>query len=165
MHPARARSVARWRSYSYRHRFCTLRGKMAATTSFCWHRSRTSLGACSPCKVDGTRAKDLWCVPAGSPQGPVCESRPGLYTRPGQIWVLGSAGRSTGSKASCPVSKDSQRLRGWTQDEPVDHLQAGSKAEEEQLVESLLITQIPDRQKQFLPCLSGRASRTASGDP
>ena len=38
------------------------------------------------------------CVPAGFSQGPVCESRPSLYTRPGQIWVLGSAGGSTGSK-------------------------------------------------------------------
>ena len=61
-------------------------------------------------------------------------------------------------------SKDSQRLRGWIQDEPVEVLQAGSMAEEEQLVESLLIKQIADRQKQFLPCLSGRALRTASGD-
>ena len=41
--------------------------------------------------------------------------------------------------------KDSQRLRGWTQDEPVDDLQAGSMAEREQLVESLLIKQIADR--------------------
>ena len=42
-------------------------------------------------------------------------------------------------------SKDSQRLRGWTQDEPVEVLQAGSMAEEEQLAESLLIKQLPDR--------------------
>ena len=41
-------------------------------------------------------------------------------------------------------SQDSQRLRGWIQDEPVEVLQAGSMAEEEQLVESLLIKQIAD---------------------
>ena len=41
-------------------------------------------------------------------------------------------------------SKDSQRLRGWIQDEPVDDLHAGSMAKEEQLVESLLIMQIAD---------------------
>ena len=87
-------------------------------------RSRTSLGAFSPRKVDGTRAKDLWCVPAGFSQGPVCESRPGLHTRLGQIGVLGSAGESMGWKdvSSCAWSQDSQRLRDWTQDEPVDDL-------------------------------------------
>ena len=55
------------------------------------HRSRTSLGASIPRKVDGTRQSDLWWVPAGFSQGPVCESRPGPYTRLGQIWVLDSA--------------------------------------------------------------------------
>ena len=75
---ARACRVARWCSYSYRHRsrmprdkmaatcsFCRHRSRMprdmAATYSFCWHRSCTSLGASSPCKVDGTRAKDPLC--------------------------------------------------------------------------------------------------------
>ena len=48
------------------------------------HRSCTSLGASSPRKVDGTREKDLWYVPAGFSQGPVCKSRPGPYTRLGQ---------------------------------------------------------------------------------
>ena len=57
----RAPSSARWHSYSYRHRSRTPRGKMATTTSFCRHRSRTSLDTSSPCKVDGTRAKDPVC--------------------------------------------------------------------------------------------------------
>ena len=54
--------------------------------------ARTCRGASSPRKVDGTRAKDLWCVPAGFSQGPVYKSRPGLFIRLGQIGVLGSAG-------------------------------------------------------------------------
>jgi len=41
-------------------------------------------------------------------------------------------------------SKDSQRPCGWIQDEPVDDLQAGSMAEEEQPAKPLLITQIAD---------------------
>ena len=87
------------------------------------HRSRTSLSAFSPRKVDGTGAKDLWCVPAGFTQGPVCESRPGLYTRPGQIGV-GLRRRIDGMKdvSSRAGSQDSQRLHDWTQDEPVDDL-------------------------------------------
>jgi len=54
------------------------------------HRSRTSLGAFSPCKVDSTRQSVLWWIPAGFSQGPVCESRPGLFTRLGQsgCWTL-----------------------------------------------------------------------------
>ena len=69
--------------------------------------SRTSLGASSPCKVDGTRAKD-----------PVCSS-----------WFL-------------------TRSRMQIQ------------AKEEQLVESLLMKQIPDRTKQFLlPFGAGLADR------
>jgi len=107
----RAGRVARSRSYSYRHgahaerkdRARTPIGTARACLVARWRQCTPigtaharSLGASSPCKVDGTRAKDLWCVPAGFSQGPVCESRPGLCTRPGQIWVLGFAGGSTG---------------------------------------------------------------------
>ena len=73
--------MAKWRSYS-----------------FSRHRLRTSISAFSPRKVDGTRAKDPWCAPAGFSQGPAYKSRPGLLTRLGQIGVLGSAGGSTGWK-------------------------------------------------------------------
>ena len=48
------------------------------------------------------------------------------------------------TSASRAGSKDSQRLRGWIQDEPVEVLQAGSMAEEEQRIESLLTKQIAD---------------------
>ena len=36
--------------------------------------------------------KDLWYAPARSSRGPAFKSRPGLFTRQGQIEVLGSAG-------------------------------------------------------------------------
>ena len=83
-----------------------------------------SLGAFSPRKVNGTRAKDPRCAPAGFSQGPAYKSRPGLLTRLGQIGVLGSAGGSMGLQdvSSRAVSRDSQRLRHWTPDEPVDDL-------------------------------------------
>ena len=55
-----------------------------------------SLSASSPRKVDGTRAKDPRCAPAGFSQGPVYKSGPGLFTRLGQIGVLVSAGGSMG---------------------------------------------------------------------
>ena len=51
-----------------------------------------SLSAFRPRKVDGTRAEDPRCAPAGFSQGPAYKSRPGLFTRQGQIEVLGSAG-------------------------------------------------------------------------
>jgi len=42
-------------------------------------------------------------------------------------------------------SQDSQRLRDWTQDEPVEVLHAGSMAEEEQPAKPLFTKQIADR--------------------
>ena len=72
------------------------------------HRPRTSVNAFSPRKVDGTRAKDPRCAPAGFSQGAAYKSRPGLLTRSGQIGVLGSAGGSTGLQdvSGRAVSKD-----------------------------------------------------------
>ena len=83
-----------------------------------------SLGTFSLRKVDGTRVKDPRCAPAGFSQGPAYKSRPGLLIKLGQIGVLGSAGGSTGlhDVSSRAVSRDSQRLRHWTPDEPVDDL-------------------------------------------
>ena len=69
----------------------TPRGKMAAS-AFCRTPHARSLGAFRPREVDGTRAKDPRCAPAGFSQGPAYKSRPGLFTRQGQIEVLGSAG-------------------------------------------------------------------------
>ena len=47
--------------------------------------------------------------------------------------MLGSTGESMGWKdvSSRAWSQDIQRLRDWTQDKPVEVLQAGSMAEEE----------------------------------
>ena len=42
------------------------------------------------------KMKNLWNAPAGFSQGPAYKSGPGLFTRQGQIEVLGSAGGSTG---------------------------------------------------------------------
>ena len=97
---------------------------MAAASSFCRTAHARSLSAFSPRKVDGTRAKDLWYSPAGFPQGPVYKCGPGLFTRLRQIGVWGSAGGSMGPQdvSGRAVSKDSQRLRHWTPDEPVDIL-------------------------------------------
>ena len=68
-----------------------------------WRRRRPFVGtahapaSARPAPVRSTAQElKIRCVPAGFSQGPVCESRPGLYTRPGQIWVLGSAGGLTG---------------------------------------------------------------------
>ena len=118
-----------------------------ARTPFPGTACARSLGNFSPRKVDGTRAKDPRCASAGFSQGPAYKSRPGLLTRLGQIGVLGSAGGSTGWKnvSSRAGSKDSQRLRGWIQDEPGDDLHAGSIAEEEQPVKPLFTKQIADR--------------------
>ena len=101
----------------------TPRGKMAAS-SFCRTAHARSLSAFSPRKVDGTGAEDPRCAPAGFSQGPAYKSRPGLLTRSGQIGVLGSAGGSTGLQdvSSRAVSRDSQRLRHWTPDEPAEDL-------------------------------------------
>ena len=58
-------------------------------------------------------------------------------------------------------SQDSQRLRGWIQDEPVEVLQAGSMSEEEQLVESLIksiagsLKPFPDRHSSPFLCFFG----------
>ena len=38
------------------------------------------------------KTKDLWYAPAGFSQGPANKSRPGLFTRLGQIGVLGDEG-------------------------------------------------------------------------
>ena len=65
-----------------------------AASSFCHTAHARSLSAFSPRKVDGTRAKDPRCAPAGFSQGPAYKSRPGLFTRLGQFWVLASAGGS-----------------------------------------------------------------------
>ena len=84
-----------------------------------------SLGAYRAREVDCTRAKDpRWYAPAGFSQGPAYKSRPGLFTRLGQIGVLGSAGGSMGPQGVSRrvVSRDSQRLRHWAPDEPVDDL-------------------------------------------
>ena len=118
--------------------------------------ARACRGASSPRKVDGTRAKDLWCVPAGFSQGPVYKSRPGLFTRLGQIGVLGSAGGSMGSQimSNRAVSKDSQRLRDWTPDEPVDDL----------LIKSIADSHKPFPDRQSSQFLSGRAFLTKT-DP
>ena len=102
----------------------TCRVKKWRSSSFCRTTHTRSLSAFSPRKVDGTRVKDPRCAPPGFSQGPAYKSRPGLLTRSGQIGVLGSAGRSTGPQdvPSRAVSRDSQRLRHWTPDEPVDVL-------------------------------------------
>ena len=103
---ARARHVARWR-----------RRPFVGTA----HAPASARPA--PVRSTAQEVK-IRCVPAGFSQGPVCESRPGLHTRLGQIGVLGSAGGSMVSQdvSSRAVSKDNQRLHDWTQDEPVDDL-------------------------------------------
>ena len=65
-------------------------------------------------------------------------------TRP--IRVLDSASGSMGSQdvSSRAWSHDSQKLRDWTQDEPVEVLQAGSMAEEEQPAKPLFTKPIAD---------------------
>ena len=55
--------------------------------------------------VDGTRPLDRRWVSADFSQGPAYKSRPGLFTRQGQIEVPGSAGGST-NVSSREVSKD-----------------------------------------------------------
>ena len=59
-------------------------------------------------------------------------------------------------------SKESQRPRGWTQDEPGDDLHAGSMAKEEQLVESLLTKQVADRKKTVSLAFWGGPPQTTS---
>ena len=76
---------------------------------------------------------------------------PGLACTPDQAksgcWAPQADLRDEKTWSSRAGSKDSQRPRGWTQDQPGDDLHAGSIAKEEQLVESLLIKQIADRKK------------------
>ena len=107
-----------------------------------------SLGASSPRKVDGTRQSDGWWVPAGFSRGPIYKSRSGLFIRPGQIQALGAAGESMGSQdvSSRAVSKDSQRLRDRTPDEPVDDL-----------IKSIADSHKPFPDRQSSQFLSGRA--------
>ena len=68
-------------------------------------------------KVDGTRPSDQRWVSAGFSQGPAYKSRPGLFTRQGQIEVPGS-GRpgpwDSKTSSSRAVSRDSQRLRRFS---------------------------------------------------
>ena len=73
------------------------------------HRTRPPR-ALTPRKVDGTRPSDRRWVSADFSQGPAYKSRPGLFTRQGQLEVPGSAGGST-NVSSREVSKDRQRLR------------------------------------------------------
>ena len=74
---------------------------------------------------------------------PVHQTRPNLGVGL-RRWIDGM--KDVSSRAG---SQDSQRLCDWIQDEPVEVLQARSMAEEEQLVESLLIKQLPDSLKPF----------------
>ena len=68
----------------------------------------------TPRKIDGTRLSDRRWVSAGLSQGPAYKSRPGLFTRQGQIGVPGS-GRlgpwDSKTSSSREVSRDRQRLR------------------------------------------------------
>ena len=66
--------------------------------------------------------------------------------------------------SSCTGSKDSQRPRGWTQDQHRDDLHAGSMAKQEQLVKSLLIKQIADRKKAVPLAFRGGLFQTTSED-
>ena len=52
------------------------------------HRTRPPR-ALTPRKVDSTRPSDRRWAPAGFSQGPAYKSRPGLFTRQGQIEVFG----------------------------------------------------------------------------
>ena len=77
--------------------------------------SRMHSHAFRPREVNCTRAKDpRWYATAGFSQGPTYKSRPGLFTRQGQIGVLGS-GRlgpwDSKTSSSREVSRDSQSLR------------------------------------------------------
>ena len=75
-------------------------------------------------------------------------ANPGLACTPDQAksgcWAPQADRRDEKTWSSRAGSKDSQRPRGWTQDEPGGDLHAGSMAKEQQLVESLLIKQIAD---------------------
>ena len=114
------------------------------------HRSRTSLSAFSPRKVDGTRAKDPRCAPAGFSQGPAYKSRPGLLTRLGQIGVLGSVvGFRMTLGTTCTLGpsprRNSRQVTPHQADRRLDTVQ-------------LLSKQIADSTPPFLPCLPGTCS-------
>ena len=84
---ARARRVARWR-----------RRTLSSQGTAC---ARPPQRVLTPRNVDGTRPSDRWWVSAGFSQGPAYKSRPGLFTRPGQIEALGSAGWVHGIPRRC----------------------------------------------------------------
>ena len=114
------------------------------------HRTRPPR-ALTPRKVDGTRPSDRRWVSAGFSQGPAYKSRPGLFTRQGQIEVPGS-GRlgpwDSKTLSSREVSRDSQRLRRFSLAFPA-HARLEAR---------LLIQQIAPRHPSFLSCLPGARS-------
>ena len=138
------------------------RGKMAATYSY-RHRSRTQRPAPPRSTAQERKIYGVFQLVLHKVQ----YANPGLACTPDQAksgcWAPQADRQDEKTWSSRAGRKDSQRPRGWTQDEPGDDLNAGSTAKEEQLVKSLLIKQIPAR-KSSSSFLLGRAFWTTPGD-